>query len=129
MDRTKQEIQSLVTRHEILHNYLLQKNTWLHSNTRKLNTKSESTCFNCVHKHNQLYSHLDLVTNIYNLNPKPNTCGKHCKGSDHYAPSIYMKETLGSDQKKNGNLMIKVRGCNKTKTRSQEVIEGDGGGC
>ena len=104
MDRTKQEIQSLVTRHEILHNYLLQKNTWLHSNTRKLNTKSESTCFNCVHKHSQLYSHLDLVTNIYNLNPKPNTCGKHCKGSDHYAPSIYMKETLGSDQKKKWEL-------------------------
>ena len=25
--------------------------------------------------------------------------------------------------------MIKVRGCNKTKTRSQEAIEGDGGGC
>ena len=26
MDRTKQEIQLVMTRHEILHNYLLQKN-------------------------------------------------------------------------------------------------------
>ena len=38
MDRTKQELQSVVTRYRILHNYLLQKN--LHSNTRKLNTKA-----------------------------------------------------------------------------------------
>ena len=40
-DGTKQEIQSVLTRHEILHNYLLQKKTRLQSNTTKLNTKNQ----------------------------------------------------------------------------------------
>ena len=42
----------------------------------------------------QVYSHSNFVTNIYNLNPKPSTRGKHYKGSGHSASSIYMKGTL-----------------------------------
>ena len=39
LEKKKQELQSVVTKHRILQNYLLQEKK-LHSNTRKLNTKA-----------------------------------------------------------------------------------------
>ena len=63
-------------------------------------TKYKNIYYYCVHKYIQLLSHSNLVTNIYNLNPKSNTRGKHCKGSGYSAPSIYMKETLENVEKK-----------------------------
>ena len=52
MDRKKQEKNSIVIRRDILHNYLL-KNVKLHSNTRKLNVKTNNIYFICGHKHIQ----------------------------------------------------------------------------
>ena len=52
-NKIKQEIRSIMTRHDILHNYLLQKNK-VAFKYKKLNINNKNIYFNYVHIHIQL---------------------------------------------------------------------------